>query len=195
PAASRALLWAVVAFLAVLLVGGVLVLLFVPRSAFHTSQNVPQDGGDTKERTMRSATWRMVTEAVKVPEKGEQPDPGVAVPQEVISASPWSGAHIRIFRIAAENDTFSPRKIVAYQGDVVHIVLAARDKEYDLTQPDYGIHLLVPKGSEKFAEVQVTAPGTFTFYCERCGGLSRGPKGELVVVASQQQGMLQYSNR
>ncbi|RMD59712.1 hypothetical protein D6833_11050 [Candidatus Parcubacteria bacterium] len=181
---SRTLLWALVVLLGVLLVGGVLVLLLVPRSAFHTPQENAQR--EVQERAGRSATWRVAAEAVKVPEKGEQTDPNVAAPQEVIAASPRSGAHIRVFRIVAENDTFSPRKIVVYQGDVAHIMLAARDKEYDLTQPDYGIHLLVPQGSEKFAEVQATAAGTFTFYCERCGGLAEGPQGEIVVVAPPQ---------
>lgn len=122
-----------------------------------------------------------------VPEKNSTSTPAdVARPKDVYRAlSPSvskATSSIRTFDITVEDNQFTPNKITVYQKDVPRLTVVAVDKDYDLTQPDYGFHLALPKGQPKLLMFVAGSAGKFMFYCEQCGGPDRGPKGYFVVV-------------
>jgi nitrous oxide reductase len=107
----------------------------------------------------------------------------VAKPQNVVQANPKTDASIRTFEgLLIENNEFKPLEFRVKQGDIFDVFVKALDKDYDITQPDYGIVLNIKKGEEKRLQFQATASGKFMFYCSLCGGPDKGPKGYLIVV-------------
>lgn len=120
--------------------------------------------------------------AVPDPDSANLPS-NVAKPQAVAPAGPGGDAKLRSFAISAKGNQFSPNTVIVKVGDTVHLAVAAMDKDYDFTQPDYGFRIPLPKGKAIPIEFQATAAGKFTFYCKSCGGPSKGPVGYLIVAA------------
>lgn len=103
----------------------------------------------------------------------------VAKPETVI---PSGSAAIRIFEIKAAGNKFTPDTLIVNNRDTVKIKLTAVDKDYDFTQPDYGLlNYLAKQGQTRTIEFGTSASGKFTFYCETCGGPDKGPVGYLIV--------------
>lgn len=123
------------------------------------------------------------TNGVVVPNKDAANIPeNVARPDIQGAGNPSGSTEFRGFSITAQNDAFSPDTIIVTQGDTVRVKFQALGKDYDVTQPDYGFSVSVPRGTEKTFQFDATAAGTFTFFCKTCGGPAKGPVGSLVVV-------------
>lgn len=115
-------------------------------------------------------------------ELSEEEKKEVALPTVVVEAAPGSDAKFRDFNISAENDTFTPKKIIANVGDTVHVDFTAVDKDYDIVFPSYDMMQTAKKGQTKILEFQALQEGSFTYYCSACGGPTSGPNGSFIIV-------------
>ena len=127
-----------------------------------------------------------VLPGVVVPEPGGAVPEGVAKPEGVQPTLPGSLVDRRnIQEIKVVGDKFEPDTIIAYRGEVVHANFLAVDKNYDFTQPDYGLSGAIRKGVGLVVEFQAVTTGDFVFYCASCGGPKNGPVGRLIVVEKE----------
>jgi len=117
---------------------------------------------------------------VKIPEQGEEASGDVAVPQ--IVSQTGIGSSVRTFDIRIEDNEFKPSEIIVNYLDVVRINITAVDRNYDLSQADYGLKIQLAKGQTRMVEFQANVTGKLTLYCASCGGPDKGPIGYLIVV-------------
>ncbi len=133
-----------------------------------------------------STTVADVPAGTVVPGKGDTNVSGdVAVPSIEVTAAPNTQSKLRIFSINISGNDFSPSTVAVNQGDSIQIKFTSMDKDYDVTQPDYGLKLSIPKGSTKTLAFDGVNVGKYTFYCESCGGPAKGPVGYAIVVGKQ----------
>lgn len=152
---------------------------------FATRGPVNQPGAATPGAagtTAESKTKMPVPAGVSVPGTNSQVSGDVAKPTSVAPAAPGATSQNRTFSVAVNNDTFTPAEFIGYVNDIVTIHFTAVDKDYDVTQPDYGYKLIIPKGQTKLLQGQFTTAGKFVFYCASCGGPDKGPVGYFVAV-------------
>ncbi len=125
-----------------------------------------------------------IPEGTEVPELGAAPeDESIAVPVSVSDAAKGtSEAQLRTFLITAEGGKFTPSTVIVYKNDTVHIDFTAKDREYDITVPDYGLMQRVKAGETKPLEFRAEKEGKYTYYCELCGGLGSEAKGSIIVM-------------
>jgi len=122
---------------------------------------------------------------IKVPEVNEiipaAQKEEIAVPSNVVAAAPGVESKIRNFEIQAENNKFTPSTIIVNQGDTVNIRFSAIDKDYDIVFPSYNMRQSAKKGQLKILAFQALETGSFTYYCEICGGIDSGAKGQIII--------------
>ena len=106
----------------------------------------------------------------------------IAVPSIVTPAAPGAESSFRSFAIRGEGGKFVPAEIIARQNDIVHVTFTAVDKDYDIVFPSYGMRQVAKKGQTKILEFQAVSEGSFTYYCESCGGANGPTKGKVIVV-------------
>ena len=106
----------------------------------------------------------------------------IAIPVVVVPAAPGSESKFRTFKITAENDVFTPTKVIANAGDTVHIDFSAVGKNYDIMFPGYNMMQSAKAGETKILEFQALRTGDFTYYCPSCGGPDKGPTGHIIIV-------------
>lgn len=132
-----------------------------------------------------------VPRGTNVPELGDSnlPD-NVAPPLNVVEEKILSSEDketqapsLRTFEVTIDEDKFTPDTVIVKKDDRVRIKFIAVDKDYDVSQPDYGLRQVIPKGSFKFLEFRASWDGQFTFFCPSCGGPEKGPEGFLIVKA------------
>jgi len=104
------------------------------------------------------------------------------LPTVVAPAAPGVESNYRSFDIKAEEGKFIPNKIIANQGDTVHINFTAVDKGYDIIFPSYGMKQIAKIGQTKVLEFQALSDGSFLYYCEVCGGADSLATGQIIVV-------------
>jgi heme/copper-type cytochrome/quinol oxidase subunit 2 len=160
----------------------------IPSNSYVPSYN---NEGDNKEGEVTN-DWeenefrQAVPSGVIVPEEGEEIADDlkdiVAVPDEVVSASPGVDANLRVFKIRGEGNKFIPSQIIANFNDTIHVDITAVDKDYDFVLQGYNMRQSIPKGVTKPLEFQAVSEGRFLYYCESCGGVESGAIGEIVVV-------------
>ena len=140
-------------------------------------------GGKAGE-PVKSATREAVSSNVTVPDASASSTvpANVAKPAIVTQAAPGSTSKFRSFSLSVTGGKFVPETVIVNAGDTVHINITATDKDYDFYQPDYGLSTSLPKGIQKVVEFQATAQDKYTFYCQACGGPSKGPVGYVTVV-------------
>jgi len=129
-----------------------------------------------------STTRHAVPSNIAVPDIGSSVPSNVAKPQIVAVALTGSSASFRSFSITVSGNKFTPDTVIVKAGDRVSLSIKAVDKDYDFTQPDYGLSSPLPKGKTTKVEFQATAADKYTFYCKICGGPSSGPVGYVTVV-------------
>ena len=143
------------------------------------SDTLPHDWEATADR-------RPVPTGVKVPTENEVvPDnlkEIIAVPKEVIQAAPGIESQIRIFDIRGETGKFIPEKVIVNFGDTVRINFTAIDGDYDVIFTGYNMRQSAKTGETKILEFQANQDGRFSYYCEACGGFSKGTPGEIIVI-------------
>jgi len=106
----------------------------------------------------------------------------IAIPVVVVPAAPGSTSKFRNFKISAENDIFTPNKVIANVGDTIHIDFTAVDKAYDIAFPSYNMKQSAVQGQTRILEFKARQEGSFTYYCPSCGGPAAGPTGQIIVV-------------
>lgn len=107
----------------------------------------------------------------------------IALPLVVVPAAPGSTSKFRNFEISAENDVFTPAKVIANVGDTVHIDFTAVDKAYDIAFPSYNMKTSAVAGQTRILEFKARKEGSFSYYCPSCGGPETGPMGQIIIVA------------
>lgn len=107
----------------------------------------------------------------------------IALPVVVVPAAPGSTSKFRNFKISAENDVFTPTKVIANVGDTVHIDFTAVDKDYDIEFPSYNMRGAAIQGQTRIIEFKARKEGNFSYYCPSCGGPETGPMGQIIIVA------------
>lgn len=140
-------------------------------------------GGKAGE-PVKSATRQEVSSGVVVPDAtaSSTVPANVAKPKIVTEAAPGSTSKFRSFSLSVTGGKFVPETVIVNAGDTVHLDITASDKDYDFYQPDYGLSTVLPKGVKKVVEFQATSQDKYTFYCQSCGGPSKGPVGYVTVV-------------
>lgn len=122
---------------------------------------------------------------VKVPEVNEKLSAEqakvIAVPTVVTAAAPGVSEQYRSFNIQAEGGVFTPSNIIGNVNDTMHINFTAVDKDYDIVFPSYNMKQTAKKGQTKVLEFQAVQEGSFTFYCEMCGGVDTATKGSIII--------------
>jgi len=109
----------------------------------------------------------------------------IALPVVVVPAAPGSTSKFRNFKISAENDVFTPSKVIANVGDTVHIDFTAVDKAYDIAFPSYNMKQSAVQSQTRILEFKARKEGSFTYYCPSCGGPEAGPIGSIIIVAAE----------
>lgn len=155
---------------------GAFVLVMALRSAL-PAQPEPLLGNNIPSETRQISPL-----GVQVPDTNSQVPAGVARPTLLTAAAPDSPASFRKFEIQIRNNEFIPNSMIVREGDTVHIDLVAVDRNYDFYQPDYALRQKIDQQQKRGVEFQASLSGTFAFFCERCGGPSKGPVGKLIVV-------------
>ena len=162
----------------------VIVLVFIGVALFMKQSPGTGLQGETSDTpSAESKTRAEVPFDAKVPEKDSADVPqNVAQPMIVGPSAPNAETNFRSFDIKIDKDSFSPDTVIVKRGDIVHINFSAIDKNYDFTQPDYGLSAQVAKGSGRIVEFQASAEGKFTFFCASCGGPEKGPVGYVIIT-------------
>ncbi len=150
-----------------------------------TNQNItpatPQQGTNGQDQ-FRAA----VPASIVVPEMNASLTPEqkkvIAVPTVVTPAAPGVSASFRSFDIKAENNTYTPSQIIGRVGDTIHVNFTAVDKDYDIVFPSYNMKQTALKGQTKILEFQAVQEGSFTYYCDKCGGPNGPTKGNIVIA-------------
>ena len=106
----------------------------------------------------------------------------IAVPSIVTPAAPGASASFRSFSISGDGGKFVPAEIIARLNDIVHVTFTAVDKDYDIVFPSYGMRQSAKKGETKILEFQAVSEGSYTYYCDSCGGANSPAKGKIIVV-------------
>lgn len=106
----------------------------------------------------------------------------IAVPSIVTPAAPGASASFRSFSISGDGGKFVPAEIIARLNDIVHVNFTAVDKDYDIVFPSYGMRQSAKKGETKILEFQAVSEGSYTYYCDSCGGANSPAKGKIIVV-------------
>lgn len=147
----------------------------IPATTFVPSSNVPAD----KFREPVPAN-------TKVPEMNTKLTPAekekIAIPNLVTSAAPGVSSNFRSFDVSANGGKFLPAEVIAHVGDIVHVNFTAVDKAYDVVFPSYGMHQQIKQGEKKVLEFQAVAEGSFTYFCDSCGGPTSATKGKIIIV-------------
>ncbi len=179
-----------------ILIGGLVVLVIVVLVAWYFGKGsgvsykagggaagvgAPGTGG-TAGGPVQSATRQSVSSNVTVPDATSTVSSNVAAPKIVTQAAPGSTSKFRSFSLSVTGGKFIPDTVIVNAGDTVHLNITATDKDYDFYQPDYGLSTALPKGVAKVVEFQATSQDKYTFYCQSCGGPSKGPVGYVTVV-------------
>ncbi|MBI2623585.1 MAG: cupredoxin domain-containing protein [Candidatus Liptonbacteria bacterium] len=166
----------------------VIVVLVVVAVVLRKRGAVPQEEKSPAPAVRATTTGEIVTRAavpvnVTVPgEKAVNVPANVAVPVSTAPSSPIYNSTHRTFEFKVEGGKFAPDTLIVNKGDVLRVKITAVDRDYDFTQPDYGIALPLKKGAAVSSEFGVSAEGNFLFYCKSCGGPESGPAGHLIVV-------------
>lgn len=105
-----------------------------------------------------------------------------AVPSIVTPAAPGASSSFRSFTIKGEGGKFTPSEVIARLGDVIHINFTAVDKPYDIVFPSYSMRQNAKQGETKILEFQAISEGSFTYFCDSCGGADGPTKGKVIVV-------------
>ncbi len=126
-----------------------------------------------------------VPKDIKVPEVNEkltvEQAKVVAVPTVVTPAAPGVTQQYRSFSIQADGGVYTPSSIIGNINDTIHINITAVDKDYDIVFPSYNMKGVVKKGQTKVMQFQASQEGSFTFYCEMCGGENSTTKGTIII--------------
>lgn len=140
--------------------------------------------------TPASSTSPGIPAVAAVPPNTSVPDegatdapPDVAVPVTQSAGNPAGTVSYRSFNISIDDGAYDPSTVIVKQGDTVNLELTAVDANYEFTQPNYGFNDSIMKGETQTIQFQALRSGDFTFYCESCGGPSKGPVGHLIVTA------------
>jgi heme/copper-type cytochrome/quinol oxidase subunit 2 len=135
---------------------------------------------------IKPSTINYLLSTIHVPEPNETPaEKGIAIPQTSTQLINTATGKTRTYALEANKNTFSIKKIIANQGDILRINLTATDRVYDLTLPAFGLTQRANKGETKLMEFQAVSSGEFQFLCESCKNEST--KGILQVLPIQDQ--------
>lgn len=113
----------------------------------------------------------------------------IAVPERTASSNPASGtmSQRRSFSFNLENDNLinvsgTGREINVYQYDNITLYFTAIDKDYDINMPDFfGSKINIKAGETVNRRFQATSVGSFSYYCEICGGINSQASGLINV--------------
>jgi hypothetical protein len=125
--------------------------------------------------TVESGTREKVKEQIATPEPGDRPaDSSVAVPIAISG----NGPKLRSFAISGAGGDFSPSKIVVNESDVIEIAFTAKDGDYDLFFPDFGVYKSVGSGQTANIQFQGYPFGQYVFSCR---DVCKGAEGVLII--------------
>jgi hypothetical protein len=88
---------------------------------------------------------------------------------------------LKIFSMSASADGFAPSVLVLSVGDRVQLNVTASGDRFDLGIPKLGAYIEIPGGEERSVSFDVSASGTYPFFCRAyCPG-GRELSGTIVV--------------
>lgn len=105
----------------------------------------------------------------------------IAIPEVVVSASDYNDSQRRGFEIDLNNNTFTPKNVIARKNDLVRIKLSAIDKDYDVVVPDYRLSLDIKQNTTRTLSFQAVKGGIFPYFCPSCGGLDSSAQGLIII--------------
>jgi plastocyanin len=180
---NKSKLIGLVVVVAVVIAGGAFLFIKRPPGSVLTPSG-SNLGGGLSAQPKGFATREAAPQNIVVPDQNSKDVPeGVAVPDTVALSNPITKSSYRDFSVKVNEDKFIPDTIIVKAGDILHFDFKAIDKDYDFTQPDYGISgLVLAKGKTIPLNFGNTIAGKFTFYCSSCGGPESGPVGYIIAA-------------
>ena len=104
-----------------------------------------------------------------------------ATPIQTSPAREGSEETLGMFKIEMTMSGFSSRDITAKEGDIVQLLLEARDGTYDFEIPYIGMYKIIQKGEEGIISFEATDAGTLSFQCrDHCP--ASGGKGRIIIA-------------
>ena len=112
----------------------------------------------------------------EVPENAELTEPSNEAP-----AAPGVEERDRAFKIAVNENGFTPSNITVNVGDVVRMSFTAQGDDYDVQIPYTGHYISVKNGETKQITLGINTVGTYNFSCrDLCPG--KTISGSLIVL-------------
>ena len=160
-----------------------------PQTAAQTSAPTVPAGAEVTKASTTAVVDQFRTEVPKdiiIPEVGQkltdEQKKVIAVPTVVTAAAPGASTKFRSYDITANGGKFEPSQITGRVGDTIHVNFKAVDKGYDIVFPSYNMKQVAAQGETKILEFQAVQEGSFTYYCDSCGGANSTTKGTIVIA-------------
>jgi len=159
------------------------------QTAAQTSSPIVPAGAELTKSTTTAVVDQFRTDVPKdiiIPEVGQKLTDAqkkvIAVPTVVTAAAPGASTKFRSYDISANGGKFEPSQIIGRVGDTIHVNFTAVDKGYDIVFPSYNMKQVAAKGETKILEFQAVQEGSFTYYCDSCGGVNSTAKGTIIIA-------------
>jgi len=166
-------------------VGGVIIVVAIVllgwKSNISPQDKTSQTNSTNKALSTSTATFDKLTNAEKNAEV-TKPVQVVTGPKGTSTAEKSQG--ISVFKLKAEQGTFSPSELVLEKGQRVQIEFIAVDADYDLDiAPPIGAYIVAKKGqSSMFGfDAEKNKEGVYTFSCRDYCPAGKEMKGKIVV--------------
>lgn len=129
--------------------------------------------------TVEGGTRERIQESVETPDAGTTSTEGVAIPRYTTAAGKKGEASFRVFNMEAVGKTFIPETIVVNDGDLIKLEIQAKDGDYDIFFPDFGVYKELPEGKLVSLQFQAAPFGKYAFFCKNACKEEMG--GTLIV--------------
>ncbi|MDP2704557.1 MAG: cupredoxin domain-containing protein [bacterium] len=129
--------------------------------------------------TVEGGTREKILQGVETPESGGTSTEGVAVPRYTTAAGRKGEALFRVFNIEVVNNAFIPETIVVNDMDLIKLEIQAKDGDYDVFFPDFGVYKELPEGETVNLQFQAAPFGKYTFFCKNT--CNKDVRGTLIV--------------
>ncbi len=129
--------------------------------------------------TVEGGTREKILQNIETPEAGSTSTKNTAIPRYTTLAGKKGEASFRVFYIEAANNAFIPETIVVNDMDLIKLEIQAKDGDYDIFFPDFGVYKELPEGKLVNLQFQAAPFGKYTFFCKNA--CEKEMRGTLIV--------------
>lgn len=141
-----------------------------PEQVKRNPNALPTVEGGTREKILRD---------VETPDAESTSTEGIAIPRYTTAAGKKGEASFRVFNVEVTNNAFIPETIVVNDGDLIKLEIQAKDGDYDIFFPDFGVYKELPEGKLVTLQFQAAPFGKYSFFCKNA--CKEDVRGTLIV--------------